>query len=339
MNTKRLIKLSKYLTTTCFVFLFLSSTLTIYAGKLNTAVQHTDIAMNGGSSPFKSLLSISENIISESNNLAFGSDMHKIYPYRTINRSHFFILSLMFLFAALAFISTYIIFKIKDNSAIEKALAVQQKIYFESVMKAQERERKKVAGYLHDNLGQLLSLIKLNMSEFSENFNSNSSENTETLNRSLEIIDQACEEVRSISNDLMPGSLIRLGLISASRDLIRKINSLPEVYAKISSDVSIDRFDENLEIAFFRILQELTDNSIIHSKATAVEVNFTLENKILIMTLKYNGSKIDVLNIDENMGGGWKNINSRLSLINGNYKLSEEKEWSNVITVSAKAYS
>jgi len=95
----------------------------------------------------------------------------------------------------------------------------QQKEQFRLVIEAEEKERRRIAMELHDGLGQLLSTARLNVSGLDEAVQG---EDAEFLETSKNLIDEACQEVRNVSHNLMPAALIRLGLAAALRELAAK---------------------------------------------------------------------------------------------------------------------
>lgn len=242
----------------------------------------------------------------------------------------------LILILTLSFIFALIVFRIRQKSDIEKIISAQQKLHFNASIEAQEIERKRIASDLHDSVGQMLSLIKLNVSELNESICTQNSENQELLERSLTIIDNACEEVRTISHNLMPGSLIRLGLISATKDVIRNINSTSEIKVNLNTQLNGVRFKEKVEIAFFRIFQELINNSIKHSHATNIDVELSYDNQVLKMSVKDNGVGFSKESAFSGKGIGWKNIKSRLSLINGDININSSNGLGSLISVWAE---
>jgi signal transduction histidine kinase len=189
---------------------------------------------------------------------------------------------------------------------------------FIAVIEAQELERKRIAGDLHDSVGQMLSLSKLHLSEIIDSSEAISDENSQMLVRSAQIIDEACQEVRNISHNLMPGPLIRLGLTSAVKELVRKINTSKKVHAVFSSNLNDERLNEKVEISVYRIIQEVLGNILKHSGASEIKIDLDKnDNELLILSIKDNGIGIEKEKITTSTGIGWKNIYSRLSIING----------------------
>ncbi len=240
------------------------------------------------------------------------------------------------LIALISFVFIVSLIQVKHKNAIEKALVEQQKTNFNTVLETQEKERKRIASDLHDSVGQLLSLIKLNMSELSDDIPLKTNAHKQIINRSLEIIDEACEEVRAISHALMPGSLIRLGLIAATKDLIRSVNLSSKIKITLYVNGIYKRLNEQFEITFFRILQELINNSLKHSRATKIDVDFSFNHSVLKLSYKDNGEGFEVEKTRNNGGIGWQNINSRLSLVNGKYEIGHNEEWGSIVTILAK---
>lgn len=210
-------------------------------------------------------------------------------------------------------------FKIlKDATALEKNR-------FKVLIEAQEMDWKRIAGDLHDSVGQLLSLSKLHLSEVIDSSEVSNPEHELMLNRTAQIIDEACQEVRNISHNLMPGPLIRLGLVSAIKELVRKINSSRKVKVAFSSNIKDIRFNEKIEISLYRILQEISSNILKHSGATEVDISLNLQdNQRLNLSIKDNGVGFDTEEIEKSDGIGWKNIYTRLAIINGTMNIDSE---------------
>jgi two-component system, NarL family, sensor kinase len=229
------------------------------------------------------------------------------------------ILSLAVLLIVLV-ISTlgFYIYRITQKSKNARTLAHLEKERFKAVIEAQEMERKRIAGDLHDSVGQMLSLSKLNLSEIIDSSNKYSPEHENMLARSAQIIDEVCQEIRNISHNLMPGPLIRLGLMSAVRDLVRKINSSNKIHVSLSDNLDDVRFDEKVEISVYRIIQEILNNILKHAKASEIDISLNKQNEgKLELLITDNGIGFDTGKIVKSNGIGWKNIYSRLAIING----------------------
>jgi two-component system, NarL family, sensor kinase len=231
----------------------------------------------------------------------------------------------IFIIMIMALLGFYI-YRIRQKAKNANKLAELEKERFKAVIEAQEMERKRIAGDLHDSVGQMLSLSKLHLSEIIDSIQVFDTENEQMLSRSVQIIDEACQEVRNISHNLMPGPLIRLGLTSAVKDLVRKINSSKKIQIMFSSNLNDNRLDEKVEISVYRIIQEIFSNILKHAQASKIEVNLNKgnDNKLKLSIID-DGIGFDKEEIINSKGIGWKNIYSRLAIINGSMDVNAVK--------------
>ncbi len=194
-----------------------------------------------------------------------------------------------------------------------RELELKQSVRMNAVFETEEKERKRIAGELHDGIGQLLSTAKLNVSGFGENIDPKYSV---LYKNSLQLLDQACEEVRTISHNMMPGALIRMGLMAAVNELIIKINDAGKI--KVDFDTNLeDRFDETIEISVYRIIQEALNNMVKHSEANNIQVRLMKSENKLEVNISDDGKGFDVSRIAESKGLGWRNMYSRVEILGG----------------------
>jgi two-component system NarL family sensor kinase len=172
----------------------------------------------------------------------------------------------MLVFAISIFIFIYTRYKLKQKALMERELSRQQQFHFREIINAEEKERRRVAQELHDGLGQLLSTTKLNISILEGRLPS-----TETpIKNALSLIDNAIDEVRTISHNMMPSTLIRLGLTSTLRELARIINNSNKIKVELNVDYD-ERLSDVNEVTIYRIIQESVNNVIKYSKASCIK--------------------------------------------------------------------
>jgi signal transduction histidine kinase len=197
----------------------------------------------------------------------------------------------------------------------------EQSVRMNAIIKTEEKERKRIAGELHDGLGQLLSTARLNVAGFEDSIEN---KNNILLKNSLQLLDEACAEVRTISHNMMPGALIRLGLMAAVNELINKINDTEKI--RIEYDTNLEeRFSETIEIAIYRIVQEALNNMLRHAEAKIITVKIQKSGNELQISIADDGKSFDVSEIQNSDGLGWRNIYSRVELINGTISVQSEK--------------
>lgn len=190
----------------------------------------------------------------------------------------------------------------------------QQQEQFRAVIEGEEKERKRIAMELHDGLGQLLSAARLNVSGLEDSV---AKEDDETLKTSLSLLDDACQEVRSISHNLMPAALIRLGLVAALRELAAKTAQAGRVNVTVDHEQLMVQPANDEEIALYRIIQEVMNNALKHASAKNITVKLSSIGGEVIATIVDDGAGMDLQEIENSTGIGWKNIRSRVQLLEG----------------------
>ena len=147
---------------------------------------------------------------------------------------------------------------------------------------AKEEERRFIAGELHDDLGQLLTVIKLRLQM--------GAPGAETLG----LVDQAIDRVREISRELRPALLDEVGLIPALRDHVLSQSALAGVpiQLELPADDS-PRLSPALEIACFRIVQESLTNALRHAAAAQIRVRLVRGDATIALTIADDGRGFD----------------------------------------------
>lgn len=239
--------------------------------------------------------------------------------------------------ALLVFVSviTFLIYNRKKQrqKALHLAqLADAEKLRFKEVIDAEENERSRIARELHDGLGQLLSAARLNVAALEDAV---PKEDKPDLDRSLKIIDEACSEVRNISHNMMPSALIRLGLMPAIREVVLNVNAARGLRIDFSTNVETS-LGRSLDITIYRIVQEILNNMIRHSKADLINLSITKNESDLEIMIRDNGIGFDTDKIKESKGMGWKNIFSRISMLDGTIKLESELQKGTLVYINLK---
>jgi signal transduction histidine kinase len=224
---------------------------------------------------------------------------------------------LMFLLAGmlLFFVTTYQKRLLRNKAEVQIIKSKHQLDLFQSSIDAMEDERRRVSRDLHDEIGAALSMLRLQVGQL--NFTKeNHSDNTEKLIiGSKQLIDSTIENVRRISNDMLPHGLEEFGLKYALEMLCDKVEEASLLSINLEVE-TLERLENRLELALYRILQELLNNTIKHAEATEVDIIFSSENKLLTITYRDNGKGFDIASLTKR-GLGLKNIESRVSMISG----------------------
>lgn len=220
----------------------------------------------------------------------------------------------------------------RKNAKHLTELSEIEKLRFKDVIEAEEKERSRIAQELHDGLGQLLSAARLNVAVLEDTV---SDEDKEGVERSLKIIDDACVEVRSISHNMMPSALIRLGLIPAVNELVNNVNSAKGIKIDFTSNVD-SSLGKSLDITIYRVVQEILNNMIRHAKANHIHMAIEKNGDDLKISMKDNGIGFDTEELKNSKGIGWKNIFSRISMLDGSIKLESEPQKGTEVYINLK---
>jgi signal transduction histidine kinase len=206
---------------------------------------------------------------------------------------------------------------IKNQVELRKLHDDKQTDLLNAVFETQENERKRLAEDLHDSVGQVLSAIKLNLHRLDK---SCVNETTKPLLADTrKLADECIAEIRNIIHNVLPPVLTDYGLTEALEGLCIKIQETTGVKVDLKKELVNIRLKPEIELAFYRIAQELFGNAIKHSGANSINLTLTSESGWLIMEFKDNGKGFNINNIKH--GLGLKNMESRVNLINGAIKI------------------
>lgn len=155
--------------------------------------------------------------------------------------------------------------------------------------KAIEEERKRVAGELHDELGQLITSIKLDADWLNRTITEERTEEKQKLKDIIELTSITAKKVRTIAQSLRPSILDDMGLIPAIEWQLVEFKKRSGIDVKFENSIGDMAFPEKISINLFRVLQESLTNIIRHSGATQVHCSIVINNSSLIMSISDNG--------------------------------------------------
>ena len=185
----------------------------------------------------------------------------------------------------------------------------------DAIVRTEEKERSRIARDLHDGIGPYLSAIKFYLKTLSRE--TNKYEQNKISNKAIDSIDEVIRNVKDISNNISPRIMKHFGIISAIDSFVKKAVNL-KIPVSINSNIEGIRFNENLEIAIFRIVTELINNTIKHSNATKIDLNIYQKNKQLDIVFEHNGKGFNFKKIiEQGKGDGLFNIIHRVKSQNG----------------------
>ena len=166
------------------------------------------------------------------------------------------------------------------------------------LLEVQEAERRVIARELHDEIGQALTAIKINLQAIARDGDKES--RAAHVLESVEIVDQAVVQVRNLSLDLRPSILDDLGIVAATRwylDRVARRSGFSTNFAAAGID---SRLGTDLETTCFRVAQEALTNIVRHAHASHVDVELKKDGSSLFLIIRDNGVGFNVENAREN---------------------------------------
>jgi signal transduction histidine kinase len=222
---------------------------------------------------------------------------------------------------ASVFLGAIIFYMIYIFSKQHRKIVAWQEARIKAEIDTLENERRRIAGDLHDDIGPMLSAIKLQVNHV-EPVNE---QEKAIIEKSGKLMDEVIQRFREIAYDLLPNTLIRKGLITAIAEFANKINDAHSI--KISF-----RHDENIQLSaaselnLYRIVQEIIHNAIKHAEASEIVIHLYKHNDKLVFNAGDNGKGFNYDNTKTlpSAGLGLLNIQNRVTLLNGKLNIESE---------------
>jgi signal transduction histidine kinase len=176
-----------------------------------------------------------------------------------------------------------------------------------------ENERARIANDLHDELGLVLSTIKVKLSSIEID----DADDRKELQESSDYLDDMIKRMREISNDLMPTTLLRKGLEPAVEEVVKKISVSKDLKINFHSS-DIPMLPNEIAINFYRIILEIIHNTVKHAKAANLIIELKKENDFIFLNTQDDGIGFNYTSaMKGNPGLGLRNLLSRTDVMNG----------------------
>jgi signal transduction histidine kinase len=227
--------------------------------------------------------------------------------------------------------------EIKNRQQAEKELRESQKqlrglaTHLEFV---REEERSRIALDIHDELGQSLTALKMDLSWLRKRLQKGQEALSEKAAAMSGLIDTTVRKVQRIASDLRPGLLDDLGLVSAIEWQTKDFQDRAGIECRISADLKNIMLDKDRSTAVFRVFQETLTNIARHADATEVEVNLNATPDELFLEVKDNGKGITSGEINDPLSFGLMGIRERVNFWGGRVNIRGIKNKGTKVTVS-----
>ena len=221
--------------------------------------------------------------------------------------------------------------KIVEKELEKKNAELQySKDLINATLATQEKERKRIAQDLHDDISSKLNIVSLNCHLLSLG-NLTKEKETEVTGTIIDLSAKVLDNSRRIAHNLFPPVFDKFGLNAAIEELCKEFNTVNNVTVKYQNNIDFNSSQKENHMHVFRILQELINNSLRHGKASHISITFNNANGITCF-YKDNGHGFDSESSENKKGLGMKNIESRINFLNGTIAVhSKINEGTNVI--------
>ncbi|TVQ83919.1 MAG: hypothetical protein EA393_14890 [Bacteroidetes bacterium] len=199
-----------------------------------------------------------------------------------------------------------------------------------AVMEAEINERKRLGSDLHDGIGTLLSLTKLNMTNILDKYDLQKEKRNTLLVNSVNNIDEVINEVKNISNNMTPIALSEKGFNEAIKELVGKITQFK---VNLSINGLNGPLKPYLEHALYRTIQEALNNIAKHAQCSEVNIQVIRTRDEINIMIEDDGQGFNMNALDNHKGMGLKNASSRIESLNGEFLIDSIPGKGTFITV------
>lgn len=199
-----------------------------------------------------------------------------------------------------------------------KIMAIEQQKKLEltqAIMDGEEQERMRLAKELHDGIGGLMSMIKLQFTNFKKS--RTDIQNDHEYNTALDLLNTASQDIRKISHALMPSALERLGLVEALEQFCGQAEKSGHLEIDFQHYGLEERLPAKMELLAYRIVQELLNNILKYAAAKEVLIQVSKHEQRLSFAVEDDGNGFDVEIIKNKEGIGLHSMQKRIELMGG----------------------
>jgi signal transduction histidine kinase len=185
----------------------------------------------------------------------------------------------------------------------------KQLVAAQAIIDGEAAERSRLARDLHDGLGGMLSVVKLNLKDM-KGYSILDHFDIDHFNKAMDMLDQSIGELRRVAHHIMPESLMRYGLKTSLDDFC---HAIPGAHFQFFGDDT--DLDNRLKILIYRCAYELLNNAVKHASATNINAQLMIENGLISFSVHDDGAGFDPEKVAE--GSGLENVRVRVASYNG----------------------
>ena len=201
----------------------------------------------------------------------------------------------------------------------EALKSIHQNDLLRTSIHVQEEERKRIAQDLHDELGSVLSIMRMQLVLLEQQSTGKAESHLAGLQSARQLSEKAMADIRSISHRLMPPQLELFGLIKTLESVIWQINNTGKITVQLTSSFPMTDLSWIVSLGLYRIVMELLNNTIKHADAKQVKIEFFRYKGYIACSYSDDGKGLPENNM--NIGWGHKSIEGRVSSLEGKLEM------------------
>lgn len=242
-------------------------------------------------------------------------------------------LSILFVLVSLLFFSFYHRYQLRKTAEMQIMLRKSEEIATRAVLEAEENERIRIASDLHDGIGQMMSVAKINLTAIEDEIPFLNIEQKNQYQKAIAMVDDSCKEVRVISHNMMPNALIKAGLANAVRKFLDELHNR-SISINLYTEGLNERIDGKIETILYRIVQESVSNVIKHAEASELYITLIKEHSNISVLIEDNGKGFELNEVKNKEGIGLKNIESRVLFLKGTIEWDSKLGSGTVVSIN-----
>ncbi len=245
--------------------------------------------------------------------------MEQTFQIRTVDIV-LIILSGTIVLTATSLLVIFIMLRLKKNrkkhySEINDLTSSFEQALLQTQLEIQEQTLKTISQEIHDNVGQVLSLAKLNLGTFED---TESTYNQTKINDTKQLVSKAINDLRDLSRSLHGDKITELGLQESISNELKILQNTGQYKTELKIIGDGYKLEPQKEMVLFRIFQEAINNAIKHSKARNINVQLEYDPAMFILMIKDDGVGFNATDLDSSQTGiGLKSMQNRAKLIGG----------------------
>ncbi len=201
-------------------------------------------------------------------------------------------------------------------------------------LEIQEQAFTYISQEIHDNIGQILSLARLNLNTFG------SVVPEEKFNQTDDLLGKAIKDLRDLSHNLQNNRIHHIGIVESIRQLLLSLEKTGQFHTSFSTSDNFHILDANTDIILYRMVQEMINNIIKHAAANRIDIAITTSPDVTTICIRDNGIGFDTTLLQQDRPGiGLQNIINRAKMINAIVDVNSAPGNGTVITLSIKSKS